>query len=165
LKKSTFKNILKNYNFKNIVIPENDTLAQENFAESVNLENPIIYFKNKLTSKFWDDVSVEASQINDYVYIKISTSKTKILIIPSGGDVNNLPERWRKCDFLILSGIPINCQKIESKNIFISTDNSKSKIGIYKLTENDINLYSLAHQGQLHINLYPNQKYQIWRLK
>ena len=48
LKKSTFKNILKNYNFKNIVIPENDTLAQENFAESVNLENPIIYFKNKL---------------------------------------------------------------------------------------------------------------------
>ncbi len=165
LKKSTFKNILKNYNFKNIVIPENDTLAQENFTESVNLESPIIYFKNKLTSKFWDDVSVEASQINDYVYIKISVSKIKILIIPSGGDANNLPESWKKCDFLILSGIPVDCQKIESKNIFISADKNKSKIGIYKLTENDINLYSLAHQGQLHINLYPNQKYQIWRLK
>ncbi len=165
LKKSTFKNILKNYYFKNIVIPENDILAQENFTESVNLSNPIIYFKNKLTSKFWDDVSVEAFQVNNYVYIKISTTKIKILIIPSGGDVNNIPESWRKCDFLILSGIPIDCQKIESKNIFINTDKNRSKIGIYKLTENDINIYSLAHQGQLHINLYPNQKYQIWRLK
>lgn len=165
LKKSTFKNILKNYHFKNIVIPENDTLAQDNFTKSVNLNDPIIYFKNKLTSKFWDDVSVESFQVNNYVYIKISTSKIKILLIPLGGNTNNLPESWKKCDFLILSGIPIDCQKIESKNIFISTDKNKSKVGIYKLTENDTNIYSLAHQGQLHINLYPNKKYQIWRLK
>lgn len=164
-KKSVVKNIVKSYNPKNIVVPNNDTLAQENLFKNLNRNVKSIYFEEELISKLWDDVSFEFKEISNKIYIKIATPYVSFLVIPNGGDVNGLPENWKECDFLILSGIPLNCQKIKSKNIFLSTNLIRSKIGIYKLSNPNSSLYSLSHQGIIHINLSSKGKYNIRRLK
>lgn len=164
-KKYIVKNMVKTYNPKIVVMPDGDLMAQENLFENLNSKTVPIYFKNKIISKFWDEISSEIIEQDSKIYIKINLYNNNIVIIPTGGNINNLPENWKNCDFLILSGIPLNYKKIKSNNIFLSTNETSSKIGIYKLATNHPKIYSLLHQGILNIKLNSNGNYNIWRLK
>ncbi len=164
-KKYVVKNIAKNYNPQTIAVNNHDVIAQENLFKDLNYNVKSVYFEDELNSKFWDNISCEFKEINNKIFIKIISLHISFLVIPDGGDASKLPESWKECDFLILSGIPLNCQKIRSKNIILSTNMARSKIGIYKLSKPDSLLYSLPHQGIIHINLNSKGKYNIRRLK
>ncbi len=164
-KKSVINDIIKDYHPKNVIFCDNQSIIDEDYLKELPQDTQIVYFKSNIVSKFWNGISSEIIQKDNKIFIKINSPRGTVLMIPDGGNANSLPENWKKCDFLVLSGIPFDCQKIKSKNIIFSTDQTRAKIGIYKLTNNNSSLYSLAYQGALYINLYAKEKYQIWRLK
>ncbi len=164
-KKPVIKDIIKDYNPQNIISYIKENVIDEDYLKELPQDMKIVYFKNNIVSEFWNKMSSEIIQKDNKIFIKINSPYGSFLVFPNGGNVNLLPKSWNKCDFLILSGIPFDCQKIKSKNIIFSTDQNRTKIGIYKLTNYNSSLYSLAYQGALYINLYEKEKYQIGRLK
>ena len=145
--------------------PKTTSLSTKNSAE-LNIEktriNPI-YFSGNLKSAFWEDVQVETFEINEHTYIGLTISDIKFLIIANGGNTDDIPENFKNCDFLIINGLPVNYQKINSKNYIISMNKTDSEINAAKLISSNKNTFSCAQQGRIYINIGSGGKYSIRR--
>ncbi len=157
--KTFAQNILETYS------PKTTSLSTKNSAE-LNIEktrtNPI-YFSGNLKSAFWEDVQVETFEINEHTYIGFTISDIKFLIIANGGNADDIPENFKNCDFLIINGLPVNYQKINSKNYIISMNKTDSEINATKLISSSKNTFSCAQQGRIYISIDSGGKYSIRR--
>ena len=157
--KNNAQNIIKTY------CPKTTLLSTKNsaeFNESETCTHPI-YFTDNIKSSFWEDAEISTFEINEHTYIQIKISNVKFLIFANGGNADDIPENLRNCDFLIASGLPINYQKIQSKHNILSSNKNDSEINMQKFFLLGKNVFSVAHQGNIYVNIKSNGKYEIRR--
>lgn len=54
------------------------------------------------------------------VYQYICCGENNVLFVPSGGNIQNLPEEYRRADYVILDGIPRNCELIDCDDLIFT---------------------------------------------
>ncbi|MBR2579369.1 MAG: ComEC/Rec2 family competence protein, partial [Clostridia bacterium] len=108
------KNTIKNHKINCFILPSQS-------ADCILLgESGVtpIYFDTQLHSDMWGgELMIDSFATHDCTYTKINIDNIDILIMPGGGDANDIPESERNCDILLSYGIPknfgnINCQSV-----------------------------------------------------
>lgn len=117
-----------------------------------------VYFDKNLTSTLWDNLKIDTIESNGYIYMYIICDKTKLLVIPSGGNANDIPPDLRACDILILGALPMDYSLINTQKIILCTNPSDTNIVIPKLSQPVI---SVARTSTTYINITPHKKYNI----
>ncbi len=156
--KTTAQDIIKTYHPKATVLSaksSNELKGEEKYTHPV-------YFSGHVNSSFWEDATIETLEANNHTYMQVKISNAKFLIITNGGNIDDLPENWRNCNFFITTGLPANYQKIKSQNNVLSMNKIDSEINMQKFISSD-NVFSIAHQGNLYINIKPSGEYDIRR--
>lgn len=119
-----------------------------------------IYFNKELHSSMWgDELKIDSGVINDCTYTKITIDNIRILIIPNGGNANNIPEDWKECDIILSYGIPKNFDKTNCKSVIIYGPQYVVSNVISKI-DKDVKIYNLAYYGKLTITS-KNNNYKI----
>ena len=99
------------------------------------------------------------------MYIEINIDNASFLVVPDGGNTDDIPEKWLEPDYLICNGLPQNYKKINFKNIIIYETKKASEIYLSKLSGDYKNVFSLYHQGNIYIHVNSdNKNYQIRRI-
>lgn len=156
-----FIDIINTYEPKNIVIDEKNQIISEKLSENIK---KIINKTHSYTTIF-GNTKIETITKNSYVYIKINIDNIKFLVVPNGGNANDIPENWTCVDCFICGGLPQNYNKINFKNIIISDSKRASEIYLFKLARNYKNIFSSYHQGNIYINVNSDgNNYQIRRI-
>ena len=148
---------------KNFVVAESLSSNLEGYLKKFNVSP--MYFKDEVETKFWECIKTKTLKINDHVFILIQINDTKFLICCNGGDASKLPEEFKSCEFVIVNGLPINFEAINTNKFIVSSTGEKSEIILSKLFSPENGLYSLAHGGNVYINVDNHSKYKIRRFE
>lgn len=123
--------------------------------KSVNLKenSKITYFEGKSSTELWGNINIETFKCGEKNFAVVKNENIKILLCPEGGDASKLATKYQSCDFLIAAALPINYEKIKTKNIIISSSKQDSDILIQKLLNTNIKLFSSAYNENIYIDL------------
>lgn len=92
-----------------------------------------------------DPVTVVSTKGCVYQYIRCG--ENNVLFVPSGGNIQNLPEEYRRADYVILDGIPRNCELIDSDDlIFTGSVNEYYNEKLDELRSQNINVTVLKNK-------------------
>ncbi len=121
-------------------------------SKDIKIEVPnAIYFGDFSESSLWgDSLEIKTQKVNDHIYTKIVADKSSFLIIPSGGDVSEVPEKWRNVDVLISRGLPINFKYLNFKKIIIYGSRDTVANCRKKLPAN-VKIFNLGYYGKLNV--------------
>ncbi len=153
------ENLIKN------TMPNNLEYSKDNIPDEFSTSEKIkkfCYTKNSKT-KIWDNTEIHSKIIQNSTYIKIKNQGKIILIFPNGGDANNMPDSWLKCDILICCGLPNNYKKIKFKDIIVSDSKIEAEKYIYKI--NSKNIFSTFYHRNINIFFNRQGEYFIRRFK
>ncbi len=85
-----------------------------------NTQN-IHYFTEQANLKVTDSIDTQVqSDEKNKSFIISNINGFKIIICPSGGDIENIPEDERYCDFFIMSKVPKNVEKLDATYTILS---------------------------------------------
>ena len=143
--------LISNFNPK-LILAEKSVILKGN--------SKITYFENKSSTALWGNINIETFKSGEKNFAFIETEKVKILLCPEGGDASKLAKKHQTCDFLIAAALPINYEKIKTKNIIISSSKQDSDILIQKLLNTNIKLFSSAYNENIYIDL-DKESYKI----
>lgn len=153
--------IINTYEPKNIILNGKN----RDIYDKINKNIKKIINKTQSKTTLFNNVEIETKTKNNYTYILIRIDKINLLIIPDGGDANDIPKNWIQVDFLICTGLPQNYKKIKYKNIIITNSKKSSQICLSKLANDYKNIFSSYYQGNIYINVSSNNnEYQIRRI-
>lgn len=145
--------------------PDNLEYSAENIPyefSTAEKTKKLCYHKNSKT-KIWDNTEINSKIIKNTAYIKIKNQGKTILIIPNGGDTEDMPLSWHACDILVCCGLPANYQKIRFKDIIISDSKNNAEKYINKI--NSPNTFSTFYHGDINIFFNRQGNYSIRRFK
>ena len=145
--------------------PDNLEYSAENIPYEISAPEKtkkLCYHKNSKT-KIWDNTEINSKIIKNTAYIKIKNQEKTILILPNGGDAENMPPSWLDCDVLVCCGLPMNYKKIRFKDIIISDSKNNAEKYINKI--NSPNIFSTFYQGNINIFFNRRGDYSIRRFK
>ena len=149
---------IKIYNPEVLILPTENNLVVEKPPQNT------MYFEDYITSDFWGNINVQTLKINDKIYMYIKISDATLLICANGGNVEDIPNKWRKCDFLIAGGLPINYENIHTKQVFLSMDKEFSKITVPKFS-NKTDIVSTAYHGTTYIDINASGEATVRRIR
>lgn len=126
-------------------------------SKDIKIEAPnAIYFGDFSESSLWDDsLEIKTEKANGHIYTKIVADKSSFLIIPSGGDISEVPEKWRNIDVLISRGLPMNFKYLNFKKIIIYGSRDTVANCRKKLPSN-VKIFNLGYYGKLNVTAKEN---------
>lgn len=136
--------LISDFNPK-VVLAEKSINLKENFE--------ITHFEDKSSSELWGNITIETFKSGGKNFAFIKAEKFKFLLCPEGGDASKAESKYRNCDFFIAAALPINYEKIKTKNIIISNSKQDSDILIKKLVNTNVKLFSSAYNENIYIDL------------
>ncbi len=110
-----------------------------------------LYFNEKAKLFVWNDLSFEYQKINDHIYIYIKARDKSIILIPNGGDVDEIPTNKLRTDILISYGLPNNFEKINFDKVILYGPRGIIDPCIKVVPNNTA--YNLRYYGNLDINI------------
>lgn len=120
---SLLPDLAEDYNIKNLIT--NSESAED--VEQESLITPYVIKNESIqTVKLNAEDSVKIISTEGTLYQYIQCSDLKILFVPKGGDINDLPEENRTADYIIIDGIPKSSGLIDCENYIIANINSKN---------------------------------------
>ncbi len=120
---ATAGSIIEKYNPEYILMNKNikQTESVMTAVSSSDSSQNINYFAQQGYLKMTDSVQVKVIQSNkNKSFVKADINGFKIIICPSGGDVEDIPQNERQCDFFIMSKVPRNVQEISTTYTVLS---------------------------------------------
>ena len=156
-----FAEIINTYEPKNVVINGKNC----DILEKLNKNIKTIINRTQSCTTIFGNTKIKTITKNSYMYIEINIDNASFLVVPDGGNTDDIPEKWLEPDYLICNGLPQNYKKINFKNIIISETKKASEIYLSKLSGDYKNVFSLYHQGNIYIHVNSdNKNYQIRRI-
>lgn len=154
---SLINDFIKNYNSHVIFIP--DLLEDE--VELDIPKNSKAYYGDNTSFEIWKNLKVENINLYEHTFLMIEINKLKILVCCDGGNAENLPEKYKYCDFLIVNKLPINYECIQAQKIIISNNKENSEIMLSKLLAQQRSVFSTTHNGNIYIDVNNENKFKI----
>lgn len=154
---SLINNYIKNYHSNVIFIP--DLLESETDLDTP--QNSKVCYGNDTSFEIFENLKVENINLYEHTFLMIEINKLKLLVCCDGGDAEDLPEKYKYCDFLIVNKLPINYECIQAKKIIVSNNKENSEIMLSKLLAQQRSVFSTAHNGNIYIDVNDENKFKI----
>ncbi len=150
------KNTLANHKTNCFILPSDNS---EYISPSDSNISPI-YFDTELHSAMWDEqLKIDAMTNNDCTYTNIKIDGLNILIIPNGGNADDVPDSIKNCNILLSYGTAKNLRNISCDSTIIYGPQYVVSESIPKTNKN-AKVYNLAYYGKLSITPQ-NNNYKI----
>ncbi len=146
------KNTIKNHKINCFILPSYD----DKYISSEETGIYPLYFGTELHSSIWGgELSVDSVVKNDCSYTNIKIYKFNILIVPEGGNIDDIPDNMNNFDIILSYGIPVNFEYKNYESVIMYgpqyvISEYVSKFGKY------VKIYNLAYYGKLNITLKNN---------
>lgn len=114
--------VIKKFEPAYVVLPNNPDLIDSKLERSISDSSNAIYFNNKTEIDFWDNVKITSMNFDNQGYIYLTINNVNVLISPSGGNAQNLLDKYRFCDILVSNGTLENSNLILSSYGIITAD-------------------------------------------
>ena len=141
---SLLPDLATDYKINNLIT---NTMSAEDIEQISSVTPYVVKDESIQTVKLNTEDSVKIISTDDVLYQYIHCGENNILFVPSGGNIQNLPEEYRCADYVILDGIPRNCELIDSDDlIFTGSVNEYYNEKLDELRSQNINVTVLKNK-------------------
>lgn len=131
--------LLSEFDVSNILVYDNNADSQKMLQNYDGNVRNTFGGNCRFTVNLNTNTSLEVMSINSTVYQYICLNGSTLLFAPSGSDIAQLPEKYRKCDYLLIDSAVQNSNLMSCKNVIFSGDKSlldKKYNSIKEITDN-----------------------------
>lgn len=121
--------VIKKFNSHYVVLPSNIDSIDDKLERNISDSSNAVYFNENAEIECWDNVKIKSMNVNDHGYIYLTVNDVNILINPSGGNAQVLPDKYKFCDVFVSNGT------LENSNLILSA---------YGITTADLDISSKA---------------------
>ena len=121
--------VIKKFNPHYVVLPSNIDSIDDKLERNISDSSNAVYFNESAEIKCWDNVKIKSMNVDDHGYIYLTVNDVNILINPSGGNAQVLPDEYKFCDVFVSNGT------LENSNLILSA---------YGITTADLDISSRA---------------------
>ncbi len=114
---SLLPDLATDYKINNLIT---NTMSAEDIEQISSVTPYVVKDESIQTVKLNTEDSVKIISTDDVLYQYIHCGENNVLFVPSGGNIQNLPEEYRCADYVILDGIPRNCELIDSDDLIFT---------------------------------------------
>lgn len=155
--------IISEYNPSALVMCGKDSIKEKLGVHNYT-DKKIIYFDKNIKTKLWDNVKIESINIEkNKSFTYVSVNGIDMLICPSGGDLDDIPDYFKDCDFFITSEIPDNYNKINYEYFVLSMDKDNANKCAYNLIKDNNKVIATASSGNVVIDCIDDTQITIRR--
>ena len=141
---SLLPDLATDYKINNLIT---NTMSAEDIEQISSVTPYVVKDESIQTVKLNTEDSVKIISTDDVLYQYIHCGENNVLFVPSGGNIQNLPEEYRCADYVILDGIPRNCELIDSDDlIFTGSVNEYYNEKLDELRSQNINVTVLKNK-------------------
>lgn len=156
--------VIKKFNPVYVVLPNAPDLIDSKLERNISDSSNAIYFNNKTEIDFWDNVKITAMNFDNQSYIYLTINDVNILINPSGGNAQNLLDKYKFCDILLSNGTLENSNLILSSYGIISADLSVASQNINTVAREKRLPIATAGDGNIIIDFKSGRNISIKRM-
>lgn len=121
--------VIKKFSPHYVVLPSNIDSIDDKLERNISDSRNAVYFNENAEIKCWDNVKIKSMNVDDHGYIYLTVNDVNILINPSGGNAQVLPDEYKFCDVFVSNGT------LENSNLILSA---------YGITTADLDISSRA---------------------
>ncbi|CDB24295.1 competence protein [Clostridium sp. CAG:557] len=121
--------VIKKFNPNYVVLPSSTESIDEKLERNISDSSNAVYFSKSVEVNCWDNLKIKSLNFDDHGYIYLTVNDVNILINPSGGNAQVLPDEYKFCDFLVSNG---------------TLENSDLILSAYEITTADLDISSKA---------------------
>ena len=121
--------VIKKFSPHYVVLQNNIDSIDDKLERNISDSSNAVYFNESAEIKCWDNVKIKSMNVDDHGYIYLTVNDVNILINPSGGNAQVLPDEYKFCDFFVSNGT------LENSNLILSA---------YGITTADLEISSRA---------------------
>ena len=114
---SLLPDLATDYKINNLIT---NTMSAEDIEQISSVTPYVVKDESIQTVKLNTEDSVKIISTDDVLYQYIHCGENNVLFVPSGGNIQNLPEEYRRADYVILDGIPRNCELIDCDDLIFT---------------------------------------------
>ena len=106
--------VIKKFSPHYVVLPSNIDSIDDKLERNISDSSNAVYFNESAEIKCWDNVKIKSMNVDDHGYIYLTVNDVNILINPSGGNAQVLPDEYKFCDVFVSNGT------LENSNLILS---------------------------------------------
>ena len=144
--------IIKKFEPHYVVMSE-DELLDDKLERSIADSSNTIYFHEKATISFGDNVKITLLKLENESFIYLNIDDVNILISPSVGNAASLPDEYKICDILVTSNNLENLENISSAYGIVTADLPNAEAFVTKLALTQKTPLATAGDGNIIIDL------------
>ena len=155
--------VIKKFEPHYVVLSEDgltDDKLERNIADSSNA----IYFRDKASMTLWDNVKITPLKFGEQSFIYLTVNDVRVLINPSGGDAQVLPDEYRLCDILVTSSDLANLKHISSAYGLVTADLPAASSFVSELARTQKLPLATAGDGNIVIDFKNERNISIKRM-
>ena len=156
--------VIKKFEPAYVVLPNNPDLIDSKLERSISDSSNAIYFNNKTEIDFWDNVKITSMNFDNQGYIYLTINDVNVLISPSGGNAQNLLDKYRFCDILVSNGTLENSNLILSSYGIITADLNVASQNINRVAKEKRLPIATAGDGNIIIDFKSGRNISIKRM-
>ena len=156
--------IIKKFDPSYVVLPDNSEAIDDKLERSISDSSNAVYFSETVEVDCWDNVKIKSLNFNNHGYIYLTVNDVNILINPSGGNAQILPNEYKFCDFLVSNGTLENSDLILSAYEIFTADLNIASKAVTKSAENNRLPLATAGDGNIVIDLKNKKNISIKRM-
>lgn len=136
--------LISEFDVSNILVYDKDTKNQK-MLESYDGSSRNTFGGNcRFTVSLNPDTSAEIINIDSVTYQYINFKDETLLFVPSNGDISLLPEKYRKCDCLLIDSAVKNTELLNCKNVIFSGEDLLNDEKYNSIKEITNNIYTIS---------------------
>lgn len=156
--------VIKKFNPYYVVLPTNIDSIDDKLERNISDGSNAVYFNKTAEIKCWDNVKIKSMNVDGHGYIYLTVNDVNILINPSGGNAQVLPDEYKFCDVFVSNGALENSNLILSAYGITTADLDASLKAVNKSAKDNRVPIATAGDGNIIIDLKKGRNISIKRM-
>ena len=152
-------NIIEKYTPKTLFVNE-DCKNKEQIARTLEGKD-IDYFYKDIIISLPNEIQIETKTNDDESFIACNINNKSFLICSNGGNVKDIPEEWRNCNFFIVGDMPKNSELISCDYMIMSMYEDDMINSIQDGIPYTKSIMTTGKDGNININILNNSDIKI----
>lgn len=156
--------VIKKFNPHYVVLPNDAESVDEKLERNISDSSNAVYFNENAEISCWDNVKIKSMNFDDYSYVYLTVNDVNILINPSGGNAQALPDECKFCDVFVSNGMLENSDLILSAYEITTANLAVSSNAVLKSAKNNRLPLATAGDGNIVLDFKNGKNISIKRM-
>ncbi len=156
--------VIKKFNPHYVVLPNDVDSVDEKLERNISDSSNAVYFNESAEISCWDNVKIKTMNFDDYSYVYLTVNDVNILINPSGGNAQALPDECKFCDVFVSNGMLEDSDLILSAYEITTANLAVSSNAVLKSAENNRLPLATAGDGNIVLDFKNGKNISIKRM-